>query len=193
MNTQIIEIDSFNPYDSFYPNRKVVNRDVLILIKILRSEGYEVIVRPKDTRPLEYLFKKGVTSFLADPANQLIISIPVGIVSGLVTNWIQKQFDRKKESNNIIIIDKSTNIITNSFNKTITKGQAEDIKKKRKIIAKKFEDCLKTKSPFLGLPFPILLNHRPIIIGWCRLEETEIGLEIEKGIITDKNAYRKIK
>lgn len=193
MSTLYIEIDSFNPYDSLYINRKVVNRDVLILIKTLRAGGYDVVVKPKDSRRLEYLFKNGVTSFLADPANQVIITIPLGIISGLITNWIQKQFDKKKESNNIIIIDQSTNIITNSFNKTITKGQVEDTKKKRKIIANNYKKCLKTKSPFLGLPFPILLDHKPIIIGWCSLEETDIGLEIQKGIITNKNAYRKIK
>lgn len=53
-------------------------------------------------------------------------------------------------------------------------------------------ECLKVKSPFLGLPFPIFLDHQPIIIGWCRLEEADKGLEIQKGIITDKNIYKKI-
>jgi hypothetical protein len=51
---------------------------------------------------------------------------------------------------------------------------------------------LKTKSPIPVLPFPILLEHKPLIIGWCRLQETGKGLEIEKGVITDKNAYRKL-
>lgn len=187
-----IEIASFNPYESIYPNRKVVTREGLILIKTLRSQGYEVVVKPRDDKPIEYLFKKGEISFLSDPIVQLIISVPTGIIAGLITNWIQKRITKEKDSNNIIIIDNSTNTVINSFDKKLSKGILDDSKKKKKSYAKSIEECLKTKSPFPGLPFPILLDHKPIIIGWCRLSDTDIGLEIEKGIITDKNVYRKM-
>lgn len=102
-----IEIDSYNPYDSIYPNRKVVTREILILIKTLRAEGYKVIVKPNDNRPIEYLLKKGATNFLADPVNLLIISIPINIVTGLITNWILKIYDNKKipKSNNVLIVN----------------------------------------------------------------------------------------
>lgn len=193
MNDMTVTIDSFNPYDSIFPNRKLVTRDILILIKTLRQAGYIVKVNPDDNRPIEYLFKKGETNFLSDPSNQLLISIPVSIITGLITNWIQKLFDKKVKPSNVIIINQETNIISNSFNKIISKNQIDDNKKKRKVIKKDYEKCLKTKSPIPGLPFPILLEHKPIIIGWCRLQETDKGLEIEKGIITDKKIYEKLK
>lgn len=90
MPKQIIQIDAFNPYDGIYPNRKVITKDILILIKTLRSNGYEVVVLPNDGRKIEYLFKKGDTNFLADPFNQVLINIPLPIAAGLVTNWLQK-------------------------------------------------------------------------------------------------------
>lgn len=194
MSKTIIEIDSFNPYESILPNRKVVTREVLNLIKTLRSEGYEVIIKPKNNIPLEYLFKKGESTFLSDPAIQIVISIPLTIITTLITNWIQKLIDNEKnESNNVIIINNETNTITNSGEKVITTSQLKDKKKKSSAIKAKFEKCLKTKSPFSKLPFPILLNHKPKIVGWCSLLETEDGLEIENGIIIDQNVLRKLK
>ncbi len=82
---------SFNPYEDILPNHKVVTKDTLQLIKYLRSEGYEVIVKPKDNRPTEYLFKKGISSFLSDPTVQLLINIPVSLATGLITNWGSKK------------------------------------------------------------------------------------------------------
>lgn len=192
MSSLKIEIEFFNPYEAIFPNRKLVTRDALRLIKTLRSEGYDVIVKPNDNRPLEYLFKKGDVSFLSDPIVQLLISVPTGIVAGLITNWIQKKVDKEKDSTNVIIINNSNNTIVNSYNKNVPKGVLKDSKKKRKSYAKSIEKCLTKKSPIPGLPFPILLEHKPIIIGWCRLTETDFGLEVEKGIITDKNVYRKM-
>lgn len=192
MTNPKIEIQTFNPYESIYPNRKVVTREGLILIKTLRSEGYDVVVKLNDKRPIEYLFKKGEISFLSDPIVQLIISVPSGIIIGLITNMIQKRIEKEKHSTNVIIIDNSTNTIINSFNKKISKGALKDTTKKKKSYANSIEECLKVKSPYPGLPFPILLDHKPIIIGWCRLADTDVALEIEKGIITDKNVYRKM-
>ncbi len=56
METQMIEIDSFKAYDSIFPNREVVTREILNLIKTFRSKGYLVIVKPNDSKPVEYLF-----------------------------------------------------------------------------------------------------------------------------------------
>ena len=199
MPKEIIEIDAFNPYDGIYPNRKVITKDILVLIKTLRANGYEVVVFPNDGRKIEYLFKKGDTNFLADPFNQILINIPLSIAVGLVTNWLQKILDKrkdlklgKKHGSNVIVNDIQQNKIQNAFTKNVLRGEINDKKKKRRTVVREFEKCLKTKSPIPGLPFPILLEHRPIIIGWCRLKDTDTALEIDKGIITDKNIYRKM-
>jgi hypothetical protein len=60
---QVIEIDSFNPYENRFPNRKLVDNDTLKLIKILRQQGITVTVRPDNGQPLQYLFRKGVSEF----------------------------------------------------------------------------------------------------------------------------------
>jgi hypothetical protein len=192
-----IEIDSFNPYDSIFPNRKVVSRDILILIKTLRSDGYTVIINPNDDKPVEYIFKKGISHFLSDPLNSLIVTVFTSIAATLVSNYFQKIIDKGKESekknDNIIIVDNSANTIINSFNKKIAKKQISEKRKERKLISDNFKRCLKTKSPIPGLPWPILLNHQPKIIGWCRLKSTNVAIEIDKGIITNKAVYRKMK
>ena len=192
--SKIIEIDSFNPYEELFPNRKVITKDTLQLIKYLRTEGYEVIVKPKDNRPVEYLFKKGNLDFLSDPTVQLLISIPVSIATGLITNWVQKKLDKKKyEANNIIIVNNSNNVTVNVNGRIISKGELGDIKKKQKNIKSTYTKSFKVRSELPGLPIPIFLNHTPKIIGWCRIATTDKGLAIEKGIITDNDTHRKMK
>jgi len=43
------------------------------------------------------------------------------------------------------------------------------------------------------LPTPIFLEHKPKIIGWCRLKATHTKLEFDDSIILDKKVYKKIK
>ncbi|MFT3908347.1 MAG: hypothetical protein QM737_02890 [Ferruginibacter sp.] len=190
MNDNIVYIESFNAYESRYPNRKIVTREVLNLIKTLREAGHTVIVKPEDDRPIEYLFKKGEISFLTDPANQVIISFVTSMAGTLITNWIQKLIDKnsnkEKANNSIIVIDNSTKIIKNSFNKTLSRSELADAKTKRKKVSKEYEESINAEPPYANLPWPILLNHKPPIIGWCRLAESNKGLEIEDGYIKKK-------
>lgn len=188
---ETIEIESFNPYENIFPNRKVVTKQTLDLIKDLRTQGYNVIVKPADARPVEYIFQKGSSGILSDPLFQILINIPISIITGLITNTIQKHYDKKK--NNVIVIDKHRNVFENSYGDNIPINELNDLRKKKDILVRSISKCLTTKSPYRDRPFPILLEHKPRIVGWCDLKSTDVGLEIENGILTDKNVYRKIK
>lgn len=192
MNDKIVKIELFNPYQAMYPDRNFVSRNILILIKILRSGGYDVIIKPKKEKPLEYLLQKGISDFLNDPANLLLATVGSNIATTLITNFIQKLIDGKKKSQNVFITNDVTNIVINAQSKPTTKNEIEDAKKKRRKLIKSFENCLNAKSPYMDLPWPILKNHKPVIVGWCKLQETDIGLEMADGIITDKDFKRKL-
>src|SRR6478752_120969 len=99
MENKKIKIDTFNPYESRFPNRKLITRDTLILIKHLRSEGYEIIIEPEDDKPLEYLYKKGFSEFFADPVNIFLAGIPITIITNIISNQIQKILDKKETIN----------------------------------------------------------------------------------------------
>lgn len=195
MSKQIVEIESFNPYETRFPNRKLVTRETLILMKYLREEGYEVKVLPDNEQPIEILYKKGLAEFFADPIFIALLGIPIGIITSIVSNKIQKLIDSldKKETINqehlIIQIDNSTH---NYLGENFPKEKKKMIKKKRKELKDGFERCFQIKSPKPKFPTPIFLEHKPKIIGWCSLSTDDNGLKAE-GMITDKVIKRRIK
>ncbi|MGI4727386.1 MAG: hypothetical protein ACRYGB_02350 [Janthinobacterium lividum] len=193
MENKKIKIDTFNPYESRFPNRKLVTRDTLILIKHLRSEGYEVIIEPENDQPIEYLYKKGNANFFADPLNILLIGIPITILTNIISNQIQKLLDKKEapNKNNISIqIDNSTHTY-NYLGEPQDKNNRRIIEKKRKELKDGFQTCFEIKSPNRNYPTPIFLEHKPRIVGWCSLWNDDVGLKSE-GIITDKIIKRRI-
>lgn len=194
-----IEIDSFNPYESRFPNRKLVDKDALKLIKILRQEGYTVLVRPDNNTPIQYLFKKGVNQFLSDPVYLFLIGLPTAVITGLISNYIQKRLDSKKEQktitnvyNNVIINDFSQKIVFNLNDKRYSLGEIKDRDQKKSTIKKEYAKSFSLISPYLDLPTPIFLEHTPRLVGWGKINITDIGLEIENCKVIDKNVFRKI-
>ena len=196
---QRIEIKSFNPYENLYPNRKLVNLEALILIKHLRNQGFEVVILPDNNQPVEYLFKKGLQEFLSDPLNIIYIGIPLSILTGILTNYIQKLLDRRKNTKNELKINIENLIIQNKETNKYYLGtgnevQLEKLKNNQQKIKKnkeEFNEKLNAISPYQDYPFPIFLEHKPNIVGWCILWEDDQGLRSE-GIITDKIVRRKI-
>jgi hypothetical protein len=193
MEKQKIIIDSFNPYECRFPNRKLITRDTLILIKHLRIEGYEIIVQPENDRPIELLYKKGVIEFFADPVNIILIGIPISIVTNIISNYFQKLLDKKRtfnKSNINISIDNSTNFY-NYLGEPQDKNNNKLVTKKRKELKEGYERCFEIKSPYDDYTIPIFLEHKPKIVGWCSLRVDDKGLKSD-GIITDKTVKRRI-
>jgi hypothetical protein len=195
--TKKISIDSFNPYSTRFPNRRLVTKGTLELIKELRLNGYEVTVKPENSEPIQYLYKKGLHDFFSNPVYAFLAGIPTSIVFNIVSNYIQKAIDKQKQTevikNNIIIINQSTTEIINLNQKIISKSELNDKQKKVKSLKSEFDKCFSLKSPYEHLPTPIFLEHKPKIIGWCRLKATDTTLEFDDSIIFDKSVHKKIK
>ncbi|PSL42396.1 hypothetical protein CLV51_11334 [Chitinophaga niastensis] len=193
-----IEIDSFNPYEKYFPNRKLVDKDTLTLIKLLREDGHDVIIKPRNDIPVQYLFKKGILEFFTNPFYAYLSSIPTGIVLNLISDYLKKKLERKPEVtkkeiyNNIIIIDNSKNIFSNLDGKNFTKGEQIDLKKKKEKIQANFGQCLDLRSPYPNLPTPIFYEHKPRIVGWSSIIVDDMGIKIKDSQIIDKNIFRKI-
>lgn len=192
-----ITIDSFNPYETRFPNRRLVTKGTLELIKELRLNGYQVIVRPENYQPIQYLYKKGFHDFFSDPLYAFLAGIPTSVVFNIISNYIQRYIDKQKQTdevkNNIIIINQTTNEIVNLNQKAISKSEIQDKKKKSKKVQSAFDKCFSFKSPYIHLPTPIFLEHKPKVIGWCRLKATHTKLEFDDSIILDKKVFKKIK
>lgn len=192
-----ISIDSFNPYSTRFPNRRLVTKGTLELIKELRLNGYEVTVKPENDQPIQYLYKKGLHDFFSNPVYAFLLGIPTSIVFNIVSNYIQRSIDKWKQpeeiKNNIIIINQNTTEIINLNQKIISKSEINDKLKKAKKLKDEFDKCFSLKSPYVNLPTPIFLEHKPKIIGWCRLKATYTTLEFDDSIIFDKSVHKKIK
>lgn len=192
-----ISIDSFNPYETRFPNRRLVTKGTLELMKELRLNGYEVTVKPENNEPIQYLYKKGLHDFFSNPVYAFLAGIPTSIVFNIASNYIQKCIDKWNQTeeikDNIIIINQTTNEIINLNQKVISKSEIKDKQKKEKKLKTEFDKCFPLKSPYVHLPTPIFLEHKPKIIGWCRLKATYTTLEFDDSIILDKKVHKKIK
>ena len=197
MEKKLVQIDSFNPYESRFPKRKLVTRETLILIKYLRSEGYEIQILPDDNRKLEILYKKGLREFFADPINVALLGIPIGIITNIISNQIQDLIDRlgKEDIINKYNVNIQINNSVKNYNylgEELPKNHKKIISNKRKRLKDGFEKSWGIKAVNEDFPTPIFLEHAPKIVGWCSLYTDEKGLKAE-GFLTDKIIKKRIR
>lgn len=194
-----IVIDSFNPYSQLYPNRRLVDKSTLELIKYLRIEGYSITVKPDNGQPIQYIFKKGFHELFTNPVYMYLTSSATAVITTLVANSFQKIIDKwgngktNTNENNIIIINNNTNETINFLHNHIPRNEITDKRKKVKKQVQGYTKCFSQVSPYPDLPTPIFLEHKPQIVGWGRVNVNNEGLIIEESIIVDKNARKKIK
>lgn len=194
---KVIEIQSFNPYENRFPNRKVISRETLILIKYLRAEGYQVKVLPENIKKTELLYRKGLTEIFTDPLIMILLGIPIGVITNIISDKIQNLIRKLKTKeeinpNNLIIkVDNSTNYY-NYLGNEFPKDYPEKISKKKKKIQKAFTNSFEIKPPNANYLTPIFLEHKPKIVGWCSLFTDDQGLKAE-GFLTDKIVKKRIK
>ena len=191
-----IFIESFNPYEAIFPNRKLITLDTLILIKQLRQEGYDVQVLPDDDRPVEYIFQKGLKEFLSNPITLIILNIPITIILNLISNYVQKRLDILKKVNEdrnlFIIIDKSTNITYNYEGEILSNSILKNRERKIFETKLKFKNAFEKQAPSNFPPVPIFYEHKPEIVGWCRLSVEQDGLKLYDGNVIDKRIKDKL-
>lgn len=194
---KVLQIESFNPYDRKFPDRKTITFETLVLIKYLKKEGYTVKVLPSDDRPVEYLFKKGFAEYFSDPVIMFLVGIPSSIILNIVSNYIQRLLDRDKgvevkiNVKNFVVIENQNNhydcrggrIKTKEFKKLVENG---------KLTKESFGRQFAKQPPYFDKPVPMFYEHRPKIVGWCRPIIDDKGIRVEDGVIKDREIMKKL-
>jgi hypothetical protein len=196
-------IQAFNPHEVTHPGHKVVSEETLILIKLLREQGNHVVVQPEDDRPLEYLFRKGFSSFFTDP---LVIGFGLGVASSVVatiiTNSVYWIWQHRRKEHIFMSAPKLTNILLkNTADESLfsyTGEPLEPVMMERLLSSARrtrdeYRQAACHQSPYSELKVPIFLEHTTRLIGWCDLEYNEKRLLSRHVYIFDKAALSKVR
>lgn len=191
----IIQIN--NHYSQAFPERKIISRNTLHLIKILRSNGIEVVVEGQDGVELEYFTEKGFRKFISDPVNVFLVGIPLNIFLGILNAGLYDQV-KGQESNGVVseklIIHEDKNGATVTYSENGLPLSAEKMKEIIDEASKK--RIVQNPSPISPdpsqYPCPVYLEHTSKIVGWCYPYEENNELHV-KSKFTDDETWGKIR
>lgn len=203
MGEKIFSVKSFNPYEYKFPNRNVLTVTEIHLIKELKQLGYKVNILLDDPRPVDYLFRKGdqaVFDFVWPFILNIFQELPKGIVLSGIAGWYIRTFFSGDDSKsipdniakNIICIENFSGNMYNLAGDTVSPG---DIAKKWidiENLQKSYKQSFIQQSSYDDLTTPIYREHSPKIVGWAKISINNIGMHIDKSIITDKQTWQDI-
>jgi|GEM_PF-627916 len=195
-NIKII-FHSYNPYKRNFPNTRVVTKDVLDLIKFLRSEGYDVRVYPEDNSKITYLARKGVREILSDPVYATIINASISLIMSIFGNYLYNKFRKSpKEINLDMILEFDENgrkVKYNHIGSEISDERFNIILKSLDERANSYYNALRNRPTDSNHPLPIFLEHTAKLVGWGKLIQGDDNrLILEEGIIDDPNIMDRV-
>jgi hypothetical protein len=190
-----IRIPSYNPYASLYPDLKVVSRETVHLIKLLREEGYNVIVEPAQIKKLNYYVEKGLREILADPILLYVIGISTSILTGLISARlydIWRKPPEKNETQLIIEFDEDGNKVRYSQSgENVSDEKFASILRSLDERAAAYKNSRENSSPLPNRLYPVYLEHSSKIVGWAENVVTKSGgLYLEGLQITDPEVQK---
>jgi hypothetical protein len=190
MQKHEIRIKQYNPYISLYPNLKVVSRETLHLIKLLREAGYRVIVEPETTTELNYYVEKGIKEILSDPILAFIIGLPVSFLMDLVSSFIYdiwRKPPKRDEAQLVLEFDERGNKVRyNQHGENVSDERFKAILESLEKRQKAFRQSKEIETPILEKRIPLFLEHTERIIGWAKeLRRDDIGLGLHDLEIVD--------
>jgi len=194
-----IMIQSFNPYESEFPGKRVVSRDTILLMKKLGQEGIQVTVVPNNGTKLYYLVRKGYFDFLGDPLIAILFNVPINFFTNILSSlaMMRRGSDRPEpESPEArLIIQKEeagTKLHLDYKGKRLTNSQVESILATFRAEQEEFGKSLRTLSPYPSRPKPVFLEHTNKIVGWASVG-IEKGTLMAESIITDDDTLEKLR
>jgi len=197
-----VAIMAFNPYSTRYPDRRLISRETLLLLKRLRKKGYKVEVLPDNGKKIEYLAKKGFTDFLTDPLVLQVVGIPISILTGLVSSWLYDML-RSRTNRESTQVPEQTNIVISIKEQGRTvhydhKGREISDERFRDILSllqaqrDGYSESLRAVPSDPELPIPMYLEHTNKIIGWANLRMGDRGLEVAPAQIIDAETWKRM-
>ncbi len=192
----IIRFRSYNPYEARYPGRRVVARETLHLIKLIRTQGYHVIVEPDDGSKLNYIAEKGLREFLADPVYAMIVGTSVSVIINLISSWLYDRLKDKPTLDRVSLIlefdEKGNKVRYDHEGKVIDDRLFLELLTSLNNRARQYKESLYMTPPNQFQQFPIYLEHTGKIVGWGSVAVDDKGLRVKNAKITDKETCRRL-
>ena len=186
-----IRFQSYNPYESMFPGRRVVTRETLHLIKSLRSQGYRVVVEPDNGRPLCFIFRKGFGDWLSEPVLLFVKDFALGIITGLLSAWLYDLLTHPAARNEVHVCieieENGRKLKYDQRGEPISDERFQAIIDSLNSRTHLFATSRATPSPDPARPCPIMLEHTDRIVGWASgVVKRETGMFVENMRITDE-------
>lgn len=189
-----IRVWCHNPYESRFPDRRVITYDMLRLVKRLRKENITVQVLPDNGSKVYYLAQKGLTDLLSDPTVLYVVGIPISILTGLISTWIWDRIKRpaRDVSMNLVIHHHGSNQLTvvNHCGQPLDEQSAKRVQEQAERARREFRGWDELKPPDARYPVPLNLEHTGRVVGWGKLSLNDKGMRVDVGIITDPEVAR---
>jgi hypothetical protein len=195
-------VQTFNPYEATHPGHKVIDGELLTLIKFLRDQGTTIVIEPDDGRPVEYVFRKGFKEFLSDP---VIISFGLNVAAGIVgsaissaVKWVWQH--RRRESivrraphpTNILLRNRETGFVFTYSGEPLDEKALDQLLKMAEREQSNYREAFLLRSPSAEKPIPIFLEHTAQVVGWCDLDLNDEGFYVKDGAISDRPTWRRV-
>lgn len=182
----VVRMATHNPYEDRFPGRRVITREQLHLMKLLRREGIVVEFDGDPDAELNYLALSGLHEWLSDPVVLTAIGIPLNIITGLIGSALYDLFKNKRASadNVVIQIDEQGSWIRyHSDGRRLSDRQ---LAKLSRALEKRYTISHAKVTPLdPRRPAPIYLEHTDRIVAWGRLVHDEVGLRVDDALIVD--------
>ena len=190
-----VVLSSFNPYQDRYPHRRVITREQLHLMKLLRAQGVSVRVDGDPDDELNYLALKGLREWLSDPIVVTSLSIPIGVMSGLIANALSDLVKgRSSRSTDVLIAlaDDGSGLHYASDGRRLSKSEFNRLMRsvdRRYSIA----HPARVSSPDASRPVPVYLEHTDKVVAWGRLSVDSVGLKVDEAVVTDDETWARLR
>jgi hypothetical protein len=191
-------IEPFNPYSEEYPNRRVISRKELELFKLLRAEGLDIRVSGDPSHELNFLSRKGVHEWLSDPVIIQLVSIPLSIACGVLSNALYNMYARKKPDQTNVVLELDSNGTHAHYTCDGTPLESSQFDALLSAMQKRREVHLNVtqhRSPYPTRPAALFLEHTRQVVGWGMVvaDDDIRGLRVEDAVITDTEVWKRIK
>jgi hypothetical protein len=188
-------IEQFNPYSGQYPNRRVISRNELDFLKLLRGEGLDVRVSGNPSHELNYHSTKGVREWLSDPVIFTLVGIPLSIVCGVISNVLCNKFVGKKLSRTDLVLELDNDGTRAHYacDGTPLEDRQFDallgaIQERHRVHPSETQ----LRSPYPDRQVPLFLEHTGQVVGWGKVIADDRGLMVEDAVITDAEVWRRV-
>ena len=195
-----VTLFSNNPYQPRFPQRRLITRDTLQLMKMLRAQGAEVRIEPENGLKIEYVFQKGFGAELlaATPVVLVAVYFARDVLVNVVSDWFSSRLKGNKPdqggTNIAIEINEGGRRVRCAISGAeISDERFDSIMATIKAVGAGTPTTQTINSPFPDLPVPIFLEHTDKIVGWGRINPSDEGLKIENARMTDDETWQRLK